>query len=157
VAIWTVTCSDPTIVLLLLYLWMKLGKLNLIIAALRIVALHVVALHRHLLTLLYFIHDHGHLLIRLFKLCLTNLKLFIDPGYLTLFLIKNSLQFLFQFLLIGFKLVRNLKSNFFFLFFELFNLFIEDLNVEFELLLHFDMVSDFGLILLELLLVLLWW
>jgi len=96
------------------------------------------------------------LLLGLFQLSLTDTQFAINSGDLTLLLIQNALELELQFLfgLTSFLVHRILELFFFLL--KLFNSFIQYLNVQFQLLLHFDMVSYFCFVLLELLLILFW-
>lgn len=111
----------------------------------------------HLLSTLHLGHQHGHLLVALLKLGLGDAKLFIDPGYLTLLLVEDALKLLFQLLLILLEVIGYLKSQFLFLLFEFLDFFIKDFDMELKLLLDLNVVSNLSLVLLELLLVLLWW
>jgi hypothetical protein len=139
VAIGTVTCPYA-IVLLLLNLGMILAELDLL-----------VPLHR--LVLLDLVHEHLHLLVALLQLGLRDLELLVDSRDFTLLLVKYRLQLFLELFLIGLEVIRYLLLELVLLLVELLDLLVEDLNVQFQLLLDLDMVSDFSLILLELLLV----
>jgi len=110
-----------------------------------LLALHLILLE-HLLVLL----------LGLFELSLADTDLAINSGDLTLLLIQNALELELQFLfrLASFLVHRILEL--FFLLLEFFNSLIQHLDMQFQLLFYFDMVSYFCFILLELLLILFW-
>ena len=141
-AIGAVTSSYP--VILLLDLRVELAELDLLL---------IVSLHG--LVCLDLIHQHLHLLVALLQLGLSNLKFLVYPCNFALFLVQDGLQLFFQLLFIILKIVSYLKSKFVLLLIELFNFFIENLDVQFELLLHLDVVTHLCLVVLQLLLVLL--
>jgi len=96
------------------------------------------------------------LLLGLFELCLAHAKFPINPCNLTLLLVQDALELELQLLLGVASVLEERDLELLFLLLELLNTLVEHLDVQFQLLLDFDMVSHFCFVLLELLLVLFW-
>ena len=105
---------------------------------------------------LQFLLQIDDLRLSLFQLCKSYLHFLINPGNFTVFLVKYILKLVFEFLFLIFEICPETLKCFIFLLFEIFNSLVKYFNVKFELLFNFDMVSNFGLVLLKLLLVLFW-
>ena len=109
------------------------------------------------LNLLVLIQESQVLRFGLLKLSLTHLKFTVNPGNFTLFLIQDVLELVFKLLLSLFEIIFGVKHQFISFFVELFYSFVENFNMELQLLLNFNVVAHLCLVLLKLLLILLRW
>jgi hypothetical protein len=109
--------------------------------------------HLHLVVL---IQKHFDLEVRLLQLGLRDWYFSVDPCDLAVLLIKNILKLFLQLLLIVFEVLWDGQFQLFFFFVKLFDPLVQHFDVEFQLLLNFDVVSYLSLVLLKLLLVLFW-
>jgi len=89
------------------------------------------------------------------KELLLPFKLLLHFNELALLCFHLLLELKFEFLFEGSFILGTLCLPFLFFFLKVVNLFLKHLNVKLELLFDLDMVSHFGLIVLELLLILL--
>ena len=78
-------------------------------------------------------------------------------SYFPLLLLHQFLETVLEFLFKSFAILCGLGLPVFLFLLEVVNLFLEDLDVEFELLFDLYMVSHFGLVVLQLRLVLFRW
>jgi len=81
-------------------------------------------------------------------MCLLYSKGIVNSCYFTLFLIKHTYEIVFHLLLGLFELFLHLIAQILLLFLKFFYSFIQYFNMQFELLLYFNMISYFGLVLL---------
>ena len=151
----TVTCILPiaSLIILLLDLRVELPELNLATLGL-ILALR---LRQLILQLLLLLQQLSILCLELLEMSLRHSQRVVDPSYFTLLLVKDANEIVFDLLLRLFEFLLHLVPEVFFLLIELFYSFVQHLDVQLELLLHFDVVADLCLVLLQLLLVLFRW
>lgn len=97
------------------------------------------------------------LLLGSLQLSLANPEFILNPSNFTLLLVQDTLEFELQLLLSISSILEKRHLELLLLLLKFFNALIKDLNVKFQLLLYLDVVSDFGLILLQLLLVFFGW
>lgn len=100
--------------------------------------------------------QHRVLLLLLLQLGAHDLQISIDALNLSLLLLKECLELFLELLLSFLKFVLGVLIDFLFFLFEFLHSLVQNLDVQFQLLLHFDVVPDLRLVLLQLLLVLLW-
>jgi hypothetical protein len=125
--------------------------LELALATFAILLGDLVELHLELVILL---NNNLVLCLRLLELGHGCLHLSVNFFKLLLLEVNEAFHFFLKFLFCIFKLFGQSVLEIFLFLFKLFDPLVEHLNVQLELLLNLDMVSDFGLILLQLLLVL---
>lgn len=153
VAVWTI---------LLLDLRMKLSKLNatifLISLTSSLLLLTLRLLMQNLALQLFVIFKNLQIsLFKWFYLGLGNSHRIINPSYLTLFFINSIKVSILELFLNYFEFCLHCEFKLTFFLLKLFYSLVEDFNMEFELLLNFDMISDFCFILLKLLFVFSGW
>ena len=84
---------------------------------------------------------------------LRNSQCVVNACNLTLLFIEDTYKMILDFLFGFFEFLLHLSSQILLFFFEFFNALIQHLNVQFQLLFDFDVISHLGLVLLQLLLV----
>lgn len=97
------------------------------------------------------------LCLALLQLRLANLELAIDTRYFTLLLVEDVRELLLELALGFFLVLQHLLLERFLFFVDVLDLLVEHLNVQLELLLNLDMVTNVSFILLQLLLVFFGW
>lgn len=138
---------------LLLDLRVELSELDGIRILTLELLVHLAKLWNLVLELVFLLHQKLILLFRLFELGLNNIKITVDSGDLTLLLVKQVLDLFLELLLVRLSLLLHSLFQLIFFLVELFDSLIQHLNMQFQLLFHFNMVSNFSLILLKLLFV----
>ena len=92
----------------------------------------------------------------LFELGLAHANLPVDASNLTLLLVQNVLKLEFELFLRISGLFQNSVFEVILFLFKFFDSLIQNINMQFQLLFYFDVVSYFSFILLELLFIFLW-